>query len=202
MSLQVVPIPVLDDNYAYLLIDKANQVAAAIDPVDARATALGVEFITILTTHGHWDHAGGNIALVALLSTKTNDCKNSNTAITVFGGVGDDVEAATNHVSDQDVITVGQLQVKAYHTPCHTRGHILYHCQDALFTGDTLFIAGCGRFFQGTPAEMHHALNNIIAKLPLDTKIYCGHEYTLKNLRFAASVEPQNTDVLKKLLWA
>ncbi|CCI11258.1 hypothetical protein ABG067_006244 [Albugo candida] len=126
MSCQVVPIPVLKDNHAYLLIDKANNVAAAIDPVDAKrvyekAIALNVRIVSILTTNRYWDHAGGNEDLVRLLSER----EDVNEVISVFGGIGDDVQAATNLLSDQDVISIGQLEVKAYHTPCHTRGHVL-----------------------------------------------------------------------------
>ncbi|CEG41560.1 hydroxyacylglutathione hydrolase [Plasmopara halstedii] len=199
--MQVEIIPVLSDNFAYLLIDTTTHVAAAVDPVDAkkvfmRAKELKVTISMILTTHSHWDHAGGNQELVNLIST------HDNRQILVFGGPGNAVEAQTQTVTTEDSITLGTLNVKVYYTPCHTRDHVLYHCQDALFTGDTLFIAGCGRFFSGSPDEMHYALNKVVAKLPKETKIYCGHEYTASNLRFAVHVEPQNEEVRKKLAWA
>ncbi|CAH0482831.1 unnamed protein product [Peronospora belbahrii] len=199
--MQIERLSVLSDNYAYLLIDSTTHVAAAIDPVDAqkvytRAKELQVTISLILTTHSHWDHAGGNRALVDLIQARENR------DIPVIGGPGEAVEAQTQSVVDGDVVTLGNLNVRVYFTPCHTRDHVLYRCQDALFTGDTLFVAGCGRFFSGTPAEMHYALNEVVAKLPEETKIYCGHEYTASNLRFAAHVEPHNEVVQKKLAWA
>ncbi|CAI5709132.1 unnamed protein product [Peronospora destructor] len=174
MAMQIELIPVLSDNYAYLLIDSTNHVAAAVDPVDAekvysRAKELQLVISLILTTHSHWDHAGGNRNLVDLIHERENR------QIPVLGGPGHAVEAQTQAMADGD---------------------------DALFTGDTLFVAGCGRFFSGIPAEMHHALNEVVAKLPQETKIYCGHEYTVSNLRFAAHVEPDNEVVQKKLAWA
>ncbi|KAG7379440.1 hypothetical protein PHYPSEUDO_008584 [Phytophthora pseudosyringae] len=201
MSMQAELVPVLSDNYAYLLIDSKTRVAAAVDPVDAqkvyaRAKELHVAISMILTTHSHWDHAGGNRELAELIQ------KRENRQIPVVGGPGDAVEAQTQSVTDGDVVKLGELDVKVYFTPCHTRDHVLYHCQDALFTGDTLFVAGCGRFFSGNPAEMHHALNEVVAELPEDTKIYCGHEYTASNLKFAAHVEPDNEMVQHKLKWA
>ncbi|GLD95826.1 hypothetical protein PINS_up004504 [Pythium insidiosum] len=196
--LQIEVIPVLSDNYAYLLIDDTTRVAAAVDPVDAdkvlaRAQALGVKITTILTTHSHWDHAGGNEALVERLTEPS---------LVVVGGVDDNVPMVTREVTTGDRIAVGTLEIQVFHTPCHTRGHVLYLCEDALFTGDTLFIAGCGRFFAGSPAEMHHALNGVVASLPDATRVFCGHEYTLSNLRFAAHVEPANEAVQRKLAWA
>lgn len=175
--------------------------AAAVDPVDASkvyaaAKEQNVSIATILTTHSHWDHAGGNHDLVKLIQ------KEEGRSIDVVGGPGDAVEAATREVTTGDSVSVGSLTVDAFFTPCHTRDHVLYHCQDALFTGDTLFVAGCGRFFSGTPAEMHHALNEVVAILPAETKIYCGHEYTASNLRFAEHVEPNNQAVKQKLAWA
>uniref|UniRef100_M4BPE9 hydroxyacylglutathione hydrolase n=1 Tax=Hyaloperonospora arabidopsidis (strain Emoy2) TaxID=559515 RepID=M4BPE9_HYAAE len=201
MVLQIELIPVLSDNYAYLLIDSTNHVAAAVDPVDAqkvytRAKELQVAISMILTTHSHWDHAGGNSDLVNLIQKKEKR------QLRVIGGPGSAVEAQTQAVTDGDVLQLGDLNINVYYTPCHTRDHVLYHCRDALFTGDTLFVAGCGQFFSGTPAEMHHALNVVVAKLPEETKIYCGHEYTASNLRYAAHVEPDNEAVQRKLAWA
>lgn len=230
--MEVVLVPVLSDNYAYLLIDTASRtyelivsepmlslpyanqfiplytgVAAAIDPVEpekvlTRAKELGVAITTILTTHSHWDHAGGNGAMKELAEQQLATSNAATTAVPVVGGKGDGVQDVTLEVEHGDVVRVGALHVRVFQTPCHTRGHVLYLCDGALFTGDTLFVAGCGRFFSGTPAEMHHALNTVVAKLPLETKVYCGHEYTASNLRFAAHVEPANAAVQKKLAWA
>jgi hydroxyacylglutathione hydrolase len=223
--MEVVPVPSLSDNYAYLLIDKSTGIlkfllfpidadrshiflcvlligiAAAIDPVEpekviAAARAHNVQIKAILTTHAHWDHAGGNKSLKETLEN------GQSLEVPVIGGQGDNVQAVTQEVGHNDSIQVGTLNIRVYLTPCHTRGHVLYHVNDALFTGDTLFIAGCGRFFNGTPAEMHYALNKVIALLPHDTKIYCGHEYTYSNLKFARHVEPCNEAIKTKLEWA
>lgn len=122
-------------------------------------------------------------------------------------GSDDRIPAMTKKFEDQDEITVGTLHIKALFTPCHTSGHLLYYVVDtskpdepaALFSGDTLFIAGCGRFFEGTGAQMNHALNQVIANLPHTTKVYVGHEYTVSNLRFAQHVEPTNQHVAEQL---
>ncbi|RLN15373.1 hypothetical protein BBJ28_00007891 [Nothophytophthora sp. Chile5] len=205
--MEIVAVPVLHDNYAYLLIDSKHRtlvsflIHSALDPVDAgavyaRASELNVKLTAILTTHIHWDHAGGNLALKRLVLQKEGR------QLKVVGGQGDDVPGATRHAHHGETIALGDLTVRVLATPCHTRGHVMYCCQDALFTGDTLFVAGCGRFFSGSAAEMHHALNEVVASLPKDTKVFCGHEYTVSNLRFAAHVEPDNAAIQEKLAWA
>ena len=129
----------------------------------------------------------------------------------VVGGEKDEVTACTLPVKHGDKLSIGEAtQVSVLFTPCHTRGHVLYHVTasaspseaGAVFTGDTLFIAGCGRFFEGSAAEMQHALNSVVASLPASTAVYCGHEYTQSNLEFAAWAEPSNADVKAKLQWA
>ena len=128
----------------------------------------------------------------------------------VVGGEIDQVTACTQPVKHDDHLTIGtNTHIHVYHTPCHTRGHVLYYVTDssgsgqsAVFTGDTLFIGGCGKFFEGTAAQMHHNLNTVIAALPDTTAVYCGHEYTQSNLEFAAWVEPSNAAVKEKLAWA
>eukprot|EP01119_Soliformovum_irregulare_P016388 TRINITY_DN4725_c0_g1_i1.p1 TRINITY_DN4725_c0_g1~~TRINITY_DN4725_c0_g1_i1.p1 ORF type:complete len:258 (-),score=55.11 TRINITY_DN4725_c0_g1_i1:35-808(-) len=198
--MKVVEVPVLSDNYAYLLIDTNQKVAAAVDPagpaqVLAAAEKEGVKIVSILTTHHHADHAGGN----AKLLEKVPD-------IPVYGG-DDRITAINSKVKDQDTLKVGDLSVKVHFTPCHTSGHVLYEATTgsepgALFTGDTLFIGGCGRFFEGTADQMNHALNEVIASLPDETRVYCGHEYTEANLKFAVSVEPNNDALNAKYKWA
>ncbi|CAK4711130.1 hypothetical protein LEN26_017863 [Aphanomyces euteiches] len=192
----VIVIPVLNDNYSYLLIDRASKTAGAVDPVEPEkvirvAEEYNVTITHVLTTHAHADHDGGNLKIKQLLPE-----------VIIVGGKNDNVKAVTHEVGDQDVVTIGQLQVRVFSTPCHTVGHVLYLSQDALFTGDTLFVAGCGRFFMGTADQMHYALNHVVAKLPLDTKIYCGHEYTSNNLKFAVDVEPDNKAVADKFEWS
>ncbi|CAI9728284.1 hydroxyacylglutathione hydrolase, mitochondrial-like [Octopus vulgaris] len=200
-NMKIKLLPALQDNYMYLLIDEATKLCAAVDPVDPKLIMSavqdeGVSLTTVLTTHHHWDHAGGNEGLVKLAP-----------GIDVFGG-DDRIPALTNHVSHGDELKLGSLNIKCLHTPCHTTGHICYFVtsnddhQPAVFTGDTLFIGGCGRFFEGTANQMYDALVNILAALPKNTNVFCGHEYTVNNLKFAAHVEPQNEAVQEKILWA
>ncbi|XP_075973804.1 hydroxyacylglutathione hydrolase tenzing norgay isoform X2 [Anticarsia gemmatalis] len=195
-------LPALQDNYMYLIVDKATKEAAIVDPVEPKTVLEavkqnGVNLTTVLTTHHHWDHAGGNDELVKL-----------HPGLKVYGG---DVRigALTNKVKHNDKFNLGNLNVECLFTPCHTAGHICYYVstdkeedETAVFTGDTLFLGGCGRFFEGTAEQMYHALINVLSSLPEDTKVFCGHEYTLQNLKFAAHVEPQNKDVEKKILWS
>ena len=185
----------LGDNFMYILACKATGVCALIDPVqpDKALTELHSVGPTwnlkwALTTHHHLDHAGGN-----------NKLKELQPSIKVYGG-DQRVEGVTDICKDGDTLELGSLKISCLATPCHTSGHICYHVtsedgESVVFTGDTLFIAGCGKFFEGDGAQMHSALNEKLAKLPLDTKVYCGHEYTLSNLKFAKHVEPSNKEI-------
>lgn len=154
-----------------------------------------VQLKSILTTHHHWDHAGGNEKLVSKF----------NKSLKVYGG-DDRIGALTDKVKQDDVIRLGNLTIRCLFTPCHTTGHICYYIDSpngerAVFTGDTLFSGGCGRFFEGNASDMHSALIGKLAKLPNETNVYCGHEYTLQNLAFGKHVEPNNQDILKKIEW-
>lgn len=199
--MRVVPVPVRSDNYAYLLIDEATKKAAAVDPYDvpkvkAQAEKEGVTLTALITTHHHDDHSGGN-----------KEFKSAYPDVPVYGG-SDSVPALTHLVKDGDTFTVGDnLKVKCLATPCHTQDSICYYVEDAtrpgergVFTGDTLFLGGCGRFFEGTPAEMHKALS-YLGTLPEDTVVHNGHEYTKSNLAFGAHIDPKNPAMerLKKL---
>lgn len=208
--MKILEVPVLQDNYSYLIIDENSKEAAAVDPAEPSkvlnaAKHQDVKITSVLTTHHHRDHAGGNKEMASLIP-----------GIKIYGG-GEKVEALTNKVQDGDTLQIGKtIKVKVHHTPCHTREHVLYEVHDlssssttfpfpsplSLFTGDTLFIAGCGRFFEGTAAEMYHALCEVVYSLPDNTEIYCGHEYTVKNLEFALTIEPNNKAVQEKLAWA
>ena len=191
-------VPCLEDNYAYILVDTATRLCAAVDPVTpekvlAKVRQLDCVLSCVLTTHHHYDHAGGNRPLLKQLDAP----------IPVYGG-DDRVDALSHKVTDGDTIDLGASRIKVYFTPCHTTGHVIYHVgaetpSPALFTGDTLFVGGCGRFFEGNGAQMHHALNGVIKSLPHSTRIYCGHEYTIANLQFAASLEPHNAVLASKL---
>ncbi|KAJ3118395.1 hypothetical protein HDU96_001913 [Phlyctochytrium bullatum] len=198
---EVIPVPVLADNYSYLLAtDPENKLCAAVDPAEPdkvlkAAEERGWKVTAILTTHHHDDHAGGNADFLKLVPD-----------IPVYGG-DSRIMAISQSVEDNKAFTLGKLQITPLFTICHTSGSVSYYVTDpsssskVVFTGDTLFIAGCGRFFEGTPEQMHHSLNNVLGNLPDDTKVYCGHEYTTSNLKFAAHVEPENPDIQSKLSW-
>lgn len=182
------------DNYMYVIIDEASKKCAVVDPVEAdtilnAVKQEGLELTTILTTHHHWDHAGGNKKLVDALGPK----------LVVVGE--ERAEAVNKKVVDGEELKIGSLTVKCLHTPCHTKGHLCFYVTGqsseapAVFTGDTLFTAGCGHFFEGPPAQMYKALCGILASLPPQTNVYPGHEYTVNNLKFASTVEPANPDI-------
>ncbi|XP_002735677.2 LOW QUALITY PROTEIN: hydroxyacylglutathione hydrolase, mitochondrial-like [Saccoglossus kowalevskii] len=194
-------LPALEDNYMYLLVDENTKQAAIVDPVepDKVVNAVkeeGVTLTTVLTTHHHWDHAGGNKKMVSMV-----------TGLKVYGG-DDRIEKMTNKVKHGDEFKIGELNVKCLSTPCHTSGHICYYVtgnggQDgAVFSGDTLFLGGCGKFFEGTAQEMYRALVEVLSKLPANTRVYCGHEYSVNNLAFAQHVEPANNAIEEKFSWA
>uniref|UniRef100_F7EAX7 Hydroxyacylglutathione hydrolase, mitochondrial n=1 Tax=Monodelphis domestica TaxID=13616 RepID=F7EAX7_MONDO len=201
-NMKVELLPALTDNYMYLIIDEDTKEAAIVDPVQPQKVVEtvkkhGVKLTTVLTTHHHWDHAGGNEKLVKM-----------ERGLKVYGG-DDRVGALTQKVSHLTTLQVGSLTVKCLSTPCHTSGHICYFVSKpnsseppAVFTGDTLFVAGCGKFYEGTADEMYKALLEILGRLPPETKVYCGHEYTINNLKFARHVEPNNTAIQEKLAWA
>ncbi|XP_033221520.1 hydroxyacylglutathione hydrolase, mitochondrial-like isoform X2 [Belonocnema kinseyi] len=195
MKIQI--LPALEDNYMYLIIDESSKEAAIVDPVDPDAVFLAVKensvnLTKVLTTHHHWDHAGGNEKLCKMMSD-----------LQVYGG-DDRIGALTSNVKHGDKFKIGDLNVECLQTPCHTRGHICYYVTSdgdtpAVFTGDTLFAGGCGRFFEGTAEQMYKALVEILGSLPEETKVYCGHEYTHANLKFAQHVEPDNEAIKQKL---
>lgn len=123
----------------------------------------------------------------------------------MYGG-DDRIGGLTDKVKQDDQLKIGNLSIRCLFTPCHTTGHICYFIDSsderAVFTGDTLFSGGCGRFFEGTATQMHDALINKLSKLSDDTNVYCGHEYTLQNLAFGKHVEPNNKDIMKKTISA
>lgn len=201
---EVILIPTLSDNYAYLVIDKKTKTAACVDPAEpekvvAAAKEHGVTLETCLCTHKHFDHSGGNVEIKKLLPN-----------IEVVGSAYEETPGRTRAVSNGDTFRLGDLIVKVLHTPCHTSGHVLYYMESRsdmtakpiIFTGDTLFLGGCGRFFEGDATMMYNALIKTVSKLPDETLVYCGHEYSVANLQFAASVEPNNMSVQSKLEWA
>jgi hydroxyacylglutathione hydrolase len=192
----VVPIPQLSDNYAYLIVDPASHEAAVVDcaeaaPVLDEVRRRGVRLTTVLATHHHFDHVGGNRDLAAAIP-----------GLRIHGSADDAprIPGITDPVHDGDTVGVGTLRARVVLIPAHTSGHVAYHFADAkaVFTGDTLFAAGCGRLFEGDAAQMMSSLARLSA-LPDDTRVFCGHEYTQKNLEFAMTLEPGNAAVRDKL---
>lgn len=190
------------------IIDNATKEAAIVDPVEPdrvleTVASHAVKLKSVLTTHHHWDHAGGNEKLVEkYVAAHNGKCDE----LRVYGG-DDRIGALTHKVKQDDTVQLGELTIRCLFTPCHTSGHICYYLESAngeraVFTGDTLFQGGCGRFFEGTADQMHAALIGQLSQLPDDTNVYCGHEYTLQNLKFAQHVEPNNADISKRITWA
>jgi hydroxyacylglutathione hydrolase len=185
---------VLKDNYVYLLHDRETKATAAVDPsvappvLDALQRE-GWRLTHILNTHHHNDHTGGNNELKAA------------TGCTIVGPRADRdrIPGIDIALGDGETYQLGTDEARVYDVPGHTRGHIAYWFKDsrALFCGDTLFLMGCGRLFEGTPEQMWRSLSKLKA-LPPETRVYCGHEYTQANARFALTVEPQNRDLIAR----
>jgi hydroxyacylglutathione hydrolase len=190
----VTPIACLRDNYAYLICADGEKAALCIDPSEAGPVLLalehaGLELAGILNTHHHWDHVGGNQELLA----RTGD-------LPVYGHASDRerIPGQNRFLEDGDEFDLAGMHFRILHIPGHTMGAVAYIIEDAVFTGDTLFAAGCGRLFEGTPADMYQSLNIKLGSLSDATRVYCGHEYTASNLRFAEHVEPGNAAVREK----
>ena len=186
----VVPVKAFKDNYVWTLRDGRR--AAVVDPGDAAPVldylrAEKLELCAILATHHHADHVGGVAELLR------------HYRVPVFGPRGEPIAALTHPVSEGDQVRIPELGVSfsVLDIPGHTRAHIAYYGAGALFCGDTLFACGCGRVFEGTPEQMYASLEKLLA-LPDETKVYCGHEYTLANIGFARAVEPKNALLEKR----
>ena len=193
--LQVHQVPVLSDNYVYLIHCPETEATAVIDPavadpVLAAADDLGWTITHILNTHHHGDHVGGNKAIQRATGCTIVGAKVDAHRIP---GIGVEVE-------DGDTYMLGNAKAQVFFVPGHTHGHIMYWFDesDALFCGDTLFAMGCGRLTEGTAPQMWDSLSKFKA-LPEATKIYCAHEYTQANGRFALSVEPGNEDLIQRM---
>jgi len=192
--MRVERIPTLRDNYTYLVIDPASNQAAVIDapeaaPVIARIEKLGVRLQKVLSTHHHLDHSGANPELAQRYR------------VPVIGHASDSarIPGFTEGVNEGERVRVGGLEAEVVFIPAHTRGHVAYVFPGAVFCGDTLFAGGCGRLFEGNPQMMHEALNVKLAKLADETRVYCGHEYTEANLRFALTLEPGNSALVARM---
>ena len=190
--LEIRPVPAFDDNYIWLIGTTDSRHVAIVDPGDADPVleALRRDALipaAVLITHHHGDHTGG----VAELAQRFR--------IPVYGPAHERIPALTHPLGEGDEVALPPLglRLRGLDTPGHTRGHICYVGPGALFCGDTLFTAGCGRLFEGTPAQMHDSLAKLSA-LPDDTQVYCAHEYTTANLGFALVVEPDNPDIIAR----
>lgn len=192
MGLRVERIPTFGDNYTYLAICDETNEAAIIDapeaePVIRRVEATGAKVQLILSTHHHFDHSKANPELAEKYG------------VPVYGHVSDAkrMPGMTNGVDEGDVIRFGHQEARVLFIPSHTTGHVAYLFDEAkvVFTGDMLFAGGCGRLFEGNAQMMYDALCVKLAALPDDVLVYCGHEYTESNLKFALTIEPDNADM-------
>ena len=194
---------VLSDNYIFVLHDPIKNIAAVVDPaiaepVLAKVEELGAKLVAIFNTHHHGDHVGGNSAII-----------NKFPEAIVYGGEKDRDRIPHQQIFLQagDRVNFGDRQAEVFFVPGHTYAHIAYYFPPTeneggeLFCGDTLFAGGCGRLFEGTPTEMMHSLDQF-RQLPDATRVWCAHEYTLGNLKFALTVEPENLDLQSRMVAA
>ena len=192
--IEVVAIPALSDNYIWLVHDPASCETTVIDPAVAEpvlqeAGRRGWQISAIWNTHWHPDHTGGNAAIKAA------------TGCTVIAPAeAGRIPTLDRAVAEGDIVCLGEIEADVMEIPAHTAGHIAFHLpsEGVVFVGDTLFAMGCGRLFEGTAAQMFANMQRLAA-LPPDTLVYCGHEYTLSNGRFALTVEPENRALIERM---
>ncbi len=190
--LEIIPVPAFADNYIWLVRDEASGETAVVDPGDAapalaEAEHRGWTVSQVWNTHHHWDHSGGNLAMKEA------------TGCTVSGPAAETIPGRDVALSEGSELRIGDHKGRAIEIPGHTLGHValLFEDDRIAFVGDTLFAMGCGRLFEGTPQQMYRSLQRI-AELPEDTRLYCGHEYTLANARYAAHAEPGNAAIAER----
>ena len=185
----------LQDNYSYIILDESNNNACVVDPGESFpiidfVESNGIKLKYILNTHHHYDHINGNLELKKKYGSK----------IVAFEKDKNRIPKIDIFVRDNEIWKADNFEAKIYHTPGHTRGHIAFHFfnEKKIFTGDTLFSLGCGRIFEGTFKEMFNSLSKF-KKLPKETEIYCGHEYTLQNSDFCIKYDPENSKLKNKI---
>lgn len=197
-------LPMFDDNYGYVVVDRGSKAAFAVDIGDAKSSVIrhlkamerdGVKLEALLCTHKHGDHIGGNADMSAAFPD-----------MTIVGTSYESIPLVKKAVKHEDTFTVGALTVRTLYTPCHTSGHVSYFVtgeaadglQPMLFCGDTLFVGGCGRFFEGTAAQMLANMRTF-SRLPPSTLVCCAHEYTLGNFNFLSSVDRGSAVIADRL---
>jgi len=195
MTVEILRIPVLSDNYVWLMHDPASDETVVVDPAVAApvleaAEAKGWRITQIWNTHWHPDHVGGNEDIKAVTGCR----------ITGPAAEAAKIPTLDVQVREGDVARIGAIRADVIDVPAHTAGHIAYHLPDehVVFVGDTLFAMGCGRLFEGTAAQMYGNMRKL-AGLPADTKVYCAHEYTQSNGRYALAAEPANQAIVARM---
>lgn len=193
--MQVIPIPCLFDNYAYIVACTKTRDCMVVDPAEyypviSTVSLHGFNLVGILCTHHHRDHIDG-----------IDDMLADDPGLEVYGHKSDGgrITGLNRPVEDGSWIRIGELNGNVFHTPGHTKGSVSYYFSGALFTGDTLFGGGCGRLFEGTPEQMYNSLKRIVETFPPETKVYPGHEYTRANLEFARDLEPDNQALQERI---
>lgn len=199
--MRVEAIPCLSDNYAYLIVDERAHCVSVVDasepqPVLAAVARIGLPLVAVLSTHHHGDHVGGNEDVCAA---------HPNAHVYGHRSESKRIPCIDRLLDDGERFEIGSLELVARHVPGHTLGALAFVVRDPAdaspayaFTGDTLFLAGCGRLFEGTPEMMHLSLNHVLAQLPPETRVACGHEYTAANMKFARHVEPENDHIARR----
>jgi hydroxyacylglutathione hydrolase len=192
--MHIFPIPAFKDNYIWVITTDSSNSCIVVDPGNAKAVINALHekklnLIAVLITHNHWDHTNG----INELKTKFN--------ATVYGSANSHLDNIDIRLKEHDLVNINELNFKfsVLEIPGHTLDHIAFYNNEVLFCGDTLFSAGCGRLFEGTPAQMLDSLRKL-KQLPSTTQVYCAHEYTQNNIKFALHIEPNNNYLKNKIV--